>query len=128
MTSLRKQPPHTTINSVRTATISAAIESKKIRNGLWTPHTELWISRSIYPNRKKIRKQSQPQETPLLPAIRNASSAWRTRDMPEEPIILRERTTGSSRSRSTIPIGDSSILLMYTTMNIVSYLTASILR
>ena len=66
--------------------------------------------------------------TPLLPAIRNASSVWRTRDMPEEPIILRERTTGSSRSRSTIPIGASSILLMYTTMNIVSYLTASTRR
>lgn len=101
---------------------------KKIRNGLWTPRTELWISRSIYPNRKKIRKRLQPQETPLLPAIRNASSAWKTRAMPEEPIIRHGRTTGLSRSRSTIPPGDSSILLMYTTTNIVSYLTANILR
>lgn len=48
--------------------------------------------------------------------------------MQEESIIRQGRTTGSSRSPSMTVHGASSTLHMFTTMNIVSYLTVSILR
>ena len=48
--------------------------------------------------------------------------------MQEESIIRQGRTTGSSRSPSMTVHGAASTLHMFTTMNIVSYLTVSILR
>ena len=85
-------------------------------------------SRSIFPNRKKIRKRSQQQRMSKQAVIRNVCSARKTRDTQAVLIIRRDRTTESFRSRSMIHHGDSSILHMYITMNTVLCLTASIPR
>ena len=84
--------------------------------------------RSIFPNRKKIRKRLPLQEKRNPLPIQNVSSAWKTKAMPDVPTILQERTTASSRSRSRDAAGDSSILLTFITTNTASYLTANMFR
>ena len=93
-----------------------------------TARMEKSISRSIFPNRKKIRKRSQQQRMSKQAVIRNVCSARKTRDTQAVLIIRRDRTTESFRSRSMIHHGASSILHMYITMNTVLCLTASIPR
>ena len=77
---------------------------------------------------EKIRKQLPPPAMPLHLLTRNASFVWKTKDMPDARIIRRVKTTESFLSPLMTAHGDSNILRMYTTMNIVSYSTASILR
>ena len=72
------------INSARIPTISAETGSKRISAGRWTARTERLTSRSTCPNRKKTRKPLRQPKTHRRAPIRNVSSAWRTRDMPEE--------------------------------------------
>ena len=53
---------------------------KKDLNGLQIPSLVPWISRSIYQNRKKIRKQSLQQNLQNRAVTRNAYSARKMRD------------------------------------------------
>lgn len=101
---------------------------KKIENGQSKPNTAHLTLRSIFPNRKKIRKRLPLQEKRNPLPIQNVSSAWKTKAMPDVPTILQERTTASSRSRSRDAAGDSSILLTFITTNTASYLTANMFR
>ena len=57
------------------------IVSKKTRNGLQIPSLEHWISPSISPNRKKIRRRSQQPSLQNRAVIQNAFCAKKTRDM-----------------------------------------------
>mgnify|MGYP002243279781 CR=1 FL=1 len=59
---------------------------------------------------------------------KNVCFVRKMKAMQEESIIRQGRTTGLSRSPSMTVHGASSTLHMFTTMNIVSYLTVSILR
>ncbi len=61
-------------------------------------------------------------------AIQNVCFVRKMKAMQDESIIRQDRITESFRSPSMILHGASSILHMYITMSIVSYLTASILR
>ena len=69
---------------------------------------------------------SKPEKNPA--AIQNVCFVRKMKAMQEESIIRQGRTTGSSRLPSMTVHGASSTLHMFTTMNIVSYLTVSILR
>ena len=67
--------------SPKEATTFVDIVSKKTRNGLQIPSLEHWISPSISPNRKKIRRRSQQPSLQNRAVIQNAFCAKKTRDM-----------------------------------------------
>ena len=73
---------------------------------------------STYPSRKRIQRQSQPQELWRLPIIRAACCAPKIWAMPAVWIIRPDRITGSYRCRSTVHPGIFSIPHMFITMNI----------
>ena len=77
---------------------------------------------------EKIRKPLPLRAMLLFRLTRNVSSVWRTRGMQGASITRPERITASFRSRSMTASGDSSILLMSTTMSTVSCSTENILR
>lgn len=77
---------------------------------------------------EKIRKPLPLRAMLLFRLTRNVSSVWRTKGMPDASITRPERITASFRSRSMTASGDSSILLMSTTMSTVSCSTENILR
>ena len=74
---------------------------------------------------------SKPEKSPRQgrqnpPRTRNASSVWKTKDMPDVRTTRRGRTTASSPSPSRGRNGASSIRRMFTITSIVSYLTGNI--
>lgn len=77
---------------------------------------------------ERIRKPLPLHAMLLFRLTRNVSSVWRTKGMQDASITRPERITASFRSRSMTASGDSSILLMSTTMSTVSCSTENILR